>query len=232
MTALPTPEAIDRDAARVFDCLKNDGIAIIYMDVAYAIVSGTEAALHRVYKAKGRSMDRRSGVVGNLDFHDAIHVLPDAKRAIVRRIVRDADLPMSVIAPFRADHPLMAALSPFLLRMATKNDTVNFLLNAGTLRDRLAALSLAESYPLIASSANLSLRGTKYRVEDIEPEVRAAADIIIDYGPATYLQTGYAYASTQIDFRDMTLVRKGVCFDAIAGILNDEFGIDLAAQAR
>ena len=33
----------DADAARVFECLQDGGIAIVHMDVAYAIMSGTEA---------------------------------------------------------------------------------------------------------------------------------------------------------------------------------------------
>ena len=42
----------DADAGRVFDCLQAGGIAIVHMDVAYAIMSGTEDALRRVYAAK------------------------------------------------------------------------------------------------------------------------------------------------------------------------------------
>ena len=53
------------------------------------------------------------------------------------------------------------------------------------------------------------------------------ADVIIDYGPSKYLQEGYAYSSTQIDFCDMTLVREGVCFADIESILRNEFDITL-----
>ena len=53
------------------------------------------------------------------------------------------------------------------------------------------------------------------------------ADVIIDYGPSKYLQEGYAYSSTQIDFRDMTLVREGVCFAEIENILREKFDITL-----
>ncbi len=219
------------DAARVFDCLKNDGIAIIYMDVAYAIMSGTEDALRRVYQAKGRSFDKASGVVANLQAHDAIHILSEDKKRMVRAIVEEHNLPVSVIAPYRADHPLMKPLSPFLTGIATKNGTVNFLLNAGPLRGHIAALSLKENFPLIASSANVSHQGTKYRAEDIEPEVRAVADVIIDYGPAAFMQNGlegdHNLSSTQIDFGAMRLVRKGICHEPIAAVLKDGFGITL-----
>jgi tRNA A37 threonylcarbamoyladenosine synthetase subunit TsaC/SUA5/YrdC len=125
----------------------------------------------------------------------------------------------------------MKQLTPFLTGLATKDDTVNFLLNAGPLRDHIAELSIEHSFPLIASSANVSQRGTKYRADDIEPEIRAAADVIIDYGPSTYMENGlkgdFNFSSTQIDFRTMRLVRKGICFDPICAVLENEFGITL-----
>ncbi|MGY8990506.1 MAG: Sua5/YciO/YrdC/YwlC family protein [Rhodospirillales bacterium] len=219
------------NAKRVFNCLQDGGIAIVYMDVAYAIMSGSEEALHRVYKAKKRSIDKPSGVVANLRTHDEVQLLSDEAKHIVRTIVMKHDLPLSVIAPYRNDHPLMKQLTPFLTGLATKDDTVNFLLNAGPLRDHIAEFSLEHSLPLIASSANVSQRGTKYRAEDIEPEIRAAADVIIDYGPSTYMENGlkgdFNFSSTQIDFRTMRLVRKGIFFDSICAVLENEFGITL-----
>lgn len=217
----------DKDAERVFECLQHGGIAIVHMDVAYAIMSGTEDALRRVYRAKQRSYDRPSGVVANNHTHVEIQIVNKEAERIIDSITRIHNLPLSVIAPYREDHPLMRQISPFLIGMSTKNKTVNFLLNSSPLRDRIAELSLEANFPLMASSANQSQRGTKYRAEDIEPEVRAVAEVIIDYGPSKYLQRGYAYSSTQIDFRDMTLVREGVCFPEITAILNEEFDISL-----
>ena len=219
------------DAQRVFDCLRGGGIAIVHMTVAYAIISGTEDALRRVYAAKRRSLDKAGGIVANLQSHDEIQILDDEAKRMVRAITIDHDLPLSVIAPYRKDHPLMQPLTPFLASMATRDATVNFLLNAGPLRDRIAALSLEARFPLIASSANLSQHGTKYRARDIEPEIRDAADVIIDYGDAQYRQNGldaaYALSSTQIDFRALRLVRKGICFEAIQDVLKNQFGVTL-----
>jgi tRNA A37 threonylcarbamoyladenosine synthetase subunit TsaC/SUA5/YrdC len=220
----------DADAARVFECLQDGGIAIVHMDVAYAIMSGTEDALRRVYAAKARSYDRPSGVVANHRTHREIQIVSEEASRIIDAVTVRHDLPMSVIAPYRKAHPLMSAIPPFLTGMSTKDDTVNFLLNASPLRGRIAELSLEANFPLMASSANRSQQGTKYRAQDIEAEVRDVADVIIDYGPSKYLQEGYAYSSTQIDFRTYTVVRKGVCYDRIAAIFMDEFGIELRAD--
>ncbi len=132
---------------------------------------------------------------------------------------------------------MISKFSAFSKRLATKNNTVNLLLNSGPLREHIADLSLNDNFPLIASSANLSQKGTKYRVVDIEDRVKKCADIIINYGPCEFYKKGktidydgLSLSSTQIDFRDMSIVRKGVCFKEIYNIFKDEFDINLALR--
>lgn len=40
--------------------------------------------------------------------------------------------------------------------------------------------------PLVGTSANVSLTGSKFRVEDIEREIIEAAGIAVDYGLSKY----------------------------------------------
>ena len=65
----------------------------------------------------------------------------------------------------------------------------------------------------------------------MEPEVRLAANIIINYGPATYMDWGieaeYPLSSTQINFQNMRIVRRGICFGQIDKFLREDFGITL-----
>ena len=93
---------------------------------------------------------------------------------------------------------------------------------------------MKHNFPLIASSANLSQQGTKYRVKDIEPKVKQIADIIINYGPCEFFKkgktidkNGLSLSSTQIDFRNMRVVRKGVYFNRIYNIFKRDFKIKL-----
>ncbi|MDO9435386.1 hypothetical protein [Hydrogenophaga sp.] len=225
----PSKEKIQQDAKAVYDIVSGGGIGILHYDVSYAIMSASEEALRHVYAAKGRSFDRASGVVGSFEIHDSVHDLSSEKRAMVRAVTVDNNLPLSVIATYKKDHPFMAKLSPWLLEMATRDGTVNFLLNAGELRDRVAEYCWQEQRPFIASSANASLKGTKYRVEDIEPEVLAAADIVINYGPSRHIQTK-SLSSTQIDFRTMKVVRFGIFFEEISAVLKRDFGVELPAN--
>ena len=50
-------ETIERDARRVFDVLVGGGTAIIYLDVAYAILGRSEASVRKMYAAKNRPAD-------------------------------------------------------------------------------------------------------------------------------------------------------------------------------
>lgn len=225
-----SPETIERDAKRVFDVLGGGGTAIIYLDVAYAILGRSESSVRKIYAAKSRSFSRPTGIVGCLELHDTLHVVDDRKREIVRAVTVKHDLPLSVIAPFKSDHAFLRNLDPFVLSNANKDGTLNLLINAGRLRNRISVMSFEEMTPLVGSSANVSLTGSKYRVEDIEPEMLAAADVVIDYGLSRY-HNPQGRSSTMIDFRDFSVVREGVCFEQIRNVLRDEFDVELRSKS-
>ena len=80
--------------------------------------------------------------------------------------------------------------------------------------------------PLFGASANTSLQGSKYRLEDIEAPVLEAADIAIDYGTSKYANDE-GRSSSIIDLRNFKTIRIGVCYNRIAEILLQKFDIDL-----
>ena len=138
----------------------------------------------------------------------------------------DFDLPLSVVAPFRPQAPVLANLDAQALARSTKAGTQDILLNAGPLADALADLSLEQMTPVLGSSANRSDSGSKFRVEDIEPQVCSAADIIVDYGLSRY-HNDVGTSSTILDLRDFSVLRWGVCFEQIRDILSRYFRIAL-----
>ena len=83
--------------------------------------------------------------------------------------------------------------------------------------------------PLFCSSANTSLQGSNYRLEDIGAPVREAADIALDHGTSKYANDE-SRSSSIIDLRDFKTIRIGVNYERIADILLQEFGIDLQAN--
>ncbi len=217
---------IAADARRVYACLRDGGIAIIHLDIAYSVLARSADAVRRIYAAKRRSADKPTGFLGNTALHETLHILDDRARAMVRRITQHHDLPLAVIAPYRKDHPLLAGLAPFVHRHAVKGDTLNILLNASALRNALADLAVADGVLCVGSSANVSLTGTKFRLQDVEPELRAIADVEIDYGLCHY-HNAQGLSSTMIDFSTLRVQRAGVCYEQIAAILQDEFGVAL-----
>jgi tRNA A37 threonylcarbamoyladenosine synthetase subunit TsaC/SUA5/YrdC len=216
---------IEADARRAFDVLKRGGIAILPNDVGYSLIGGSAAALRRIFETKGRAPTKLNAMLGNADIHREVHVVDPRQRDIVRAITDDYDLPLGLIAPARADHPLLRALEPESWQASSKGGTVCMLMNAGRFHDAICRLSLAETHPLFGSSANRTMTGTKFRVEDMEPEITAIADVIVDYGLRKYHL--YKASSTLLDIATMQVVRFGSCYELIADVLARHFKIAL-----
>jgi tRNA A37 threonylcarbamoyladenosine synthetase subunit TsaC/SUA5/YrdC len=216
---------IEADARRAFDVLKAGGIAILPNDVGYSLIGGSAAALQRIFDTKQRATTKLNAMLGNRDIQRAVHRLSPRQQEMVDAITVDYDLPLGLIAPAYLDHPLLRGLEPAAIQGSTRAGTVCMLLNAGRFHEAICALSLAECHPLFGSSANKTLTGTKFRVEDIEPEITAIADVIIDYGLRKY--HGYKASSTLLDIETMAVVRYGSCFELIADLLQRHFKIAL-----
>ena len=215
------------DALRVFATLENDGIAVIPLDVAYAIFGGSGDAIRRIFEAKGRSFTKPNGMLADFELFSELHIVGERERSIVAAVTQDYGLPLSVVAPFRGDHPIFKSVDAFAMERSTKVGTLDLLLNSGPLATELARLSRERGRPVLGSSANRSLSGSKFRLEDVDAAVRAVAAIEIDYGLCRYANPR-AISSTIIDLKTFQVHRYGVCFDQIADILKRWFGIELA----
>lgn len=220
------PARLAADAERVFAALEAGEVAIVPLDVAYAIVGMKTKAIAAIFAAKQRSFEKPSGMFGNLDLSDELHVLSPARREIARVLVERYGLPFSIVAEYRRDHPLLRQVEPFVLENSTKNATLDILMNAGAFHNEIARVSAERGRPVFGSSANRSLTGSKYRLSDIDPAVRAAAAIAIDHGTSKYANPE-GRSSTIIDFRNFAVVRQGVCFEQIRTVFERDFGIAL-----
>lgn len=222
---VPGATSIQDDADRAFAVLRDGGIAILPMDVGYSLIGGSTGALQRIFDTKGRAPDKRNAMLG----HDAtareVFQLGSRGWEVYEAITCFHDLPLGAVGPCRTDHPLIAALTPEAREMSTVDGTVCMLVNAGPFHEALCELSLTHAHPLFGSSANRSLQGTKFRVEDIEPDVRDIADVIIDHGLRKY--HAYAASSTLLDLESLEVLRYGACFELIADVVLRHFGVTL-----
>lgn len=103
--------------------------------------------------------------------------------------------------------------------------TLAMLVNGGQLMDEIARLALEAGIPIMGSSANLTGQGTKCLVEDIEPQILEAADVVVNYGRQKY--NSPRTSSTMFDFANMRLLRYGACYDVIKDAFKRFYEIDL-----
>jgi len=220
---------IDADVARIWATLSAGGTAIFRSDVGYGIFGASRAALERINLAKGRAAHKRVGISMNRRLSEEIHVIDARGRSIIELVTKDYDLPLGVVAPFRDDHPYIRAIDPEVMALCTANGTLATGLNSGgPFHARLQDLAFDQNRPFFGSSANLTGGGQRYSIADIEPEILAAADIVLDYGLPCW--RFYNAALTMIDFRTMDVIRFGACYDLIADTVERHFGLKLPAD--
>lgn len=222
------PAQLRADIAKLFDAFASGGFGVVPLDVAYAVVATTPAGIRRIFETKRRSYNKPSGMFGNWRMSCEIHLMDETRHAMVREIVEQERIPFSVVAPFRADHPLFAAVDPFVMKNSSKGGTLDMLLNAGQFHDAIAEAAVARGTAVFGSSANVSLTGSKYRYQDIEPAILDAAAVSFDYGQSKYAHPD-GLSSTIIDFTDFSVIRVGHCFDRLMRAFANRFGVTLRA---
>lgn len=220
------PAILDADCNAVLDTIETGGIAIIPTCLTYAIIGYRAEAIAAIFAAKARSYSKPCGLFGSPSMSRDVHDLPAERHEIARLLKEEEDLPFSIVAPFRRSHPLLANLDPFVIENASKDGTMDMVVSGGPFVARLAELSLRRNIVAFGSSANRSLEGSKYRLSDIEPEVRAAASLALDYGVSRYASE-LGLSSTIIDFRDFSVVRVGHEFAKLEDTFKRRFGISL-----
>lgn len=220
------PAVLTADCDAVLDAIAAGRIAIIPTCLTYAIVGHCATAIAAIFAAKGRSYSKPCGLFGSPAISREIHDLPAHRHEMARILKEEEGLPFSIVAPFRPRHPFLATVDPFVISNASKDGTMDMVVSGGPFVTRLAELSLERGVAVFGSSANRSLEGSKYRVQDIEPEVRAAASLALDYGVSRYASP-LGLSSTIIDFRDFSVVRLGHQFAALEAAFRRRFGIML-----
>lgn len=214
------------EARRAFATMQEGGVAIIPNDVGYAAMATHYDALKRIFDSKGRAPSKLNAMVGHQRLHERLHRCSTRAREIVQAITQDYDLPLGVIAPADMSDPFLARLDPRIVAASTREGTLLMLMNAGQFHHALCELSEAADAAVFGSSANRSMHGTKFAVADIEPEILAIADRVIDYGVLKYHP--YQCSSTLLDVETLKVYRKGIAYGGILWILKRHFDIDAA----
>ena len=220
------PALLQADVDAVLDVLRAGGVAVIPTCLTYAIVGHRGPAIRSIFTAKNRSYEKPCGLFGSPALSREIHDLPEEKHAIADWLAHEAKLPFSIVAGFRPSHPFLVNMDADVIANASKAGTMDMVVSGGPFVAALAARSFERGVAVFGSSANRSLEGSKYRLMDVEPEVRAVAAIQLDYGLSRWA-TPRGLSSTIIDFRDFAVVREGHCFPELKQAFAERFGIAL-----
>ncbi|RYF33388.1 MAG: hypothetical protein EOO26_08320 [Comamonadaceae bacterium] len=223
---VPQGDALRADAREIFGIMKAGGVAIMPFDVSYAIFAHTARAVERIYEIKNRSSAKPNGVIGNWDIFSEVVDTDQKDKDLVSCVIRDNNLPLSIVAPYRVDHDFLRTTEFGALRRSTKGPTMDLLLNGGDLHGELARMSLDAAVPLMGSSANRSLTGNKFKLHDIEPEVLQQVDINVDHGTCKY-ENQWLVGSTILEMGTRRVLRFGCCYEEIQALLKREFKLDL-----
>jgi L-threonylcarbamoyladenylate synthase len=187
------------DATTFERCLRVGGIAVFPADTVYGLACEPDLpdAVARLYALKRRSRAKPSAVM--FFARDlALEALPELgprTRGLLERLLPGG---VTVLLPNPARR--------FPLACGAEPDTLG--LRVPALPDALAPLR-AISWPALQSSANLAGEPEARRLDDVAPELRAEADLVLDGGelPGT--------PSTVVDLRrfeatgEARIVREG-----------------------
>src|SRR5207244_12815776 len=154
-----TTRDVKSDAARLLNTVASGGVGIFATDVGYAIIGNGESAIARIFACKNRSFDKACGMFSNWDMFAALAEVGERERSIVDAVIHEHRLPLSVVTPYKVDHPFFSRLTPLTRERSSRGATIDMLLNAGTLHDEIARLAWARGVPVLGPSANQSLSG-------------------------------------------------------------------------
>jgi L-threonylcarbamoyladenylate synthase len=164
---------VTREEVETFErCISVGGVALFPADTVYGLATEPDSreGVDRIYRLKGRAADTPAAVMF-FDLALALAALPELgprTREAVRRLLPGA-LTLLVPNPARR-FPLACGPEPERLGVRVP-----------LLEGELAPLS-AVSWPVLQSSANRSGGPDAARLADVDDELRAGVDLILDGG--------------------------------------------------
>lgn len=208
-------------AKKSMEVLVHGGVIIIPVYEGYGIFGASEKAVDRIFAAKRRSESKSFTLLGNRALQKEIHSVSPKASQLIDAVTLDLSLALGVVSKANADHPMVRKSPPGALAKTVRNGKVNIILNSGLVMEHLAIMSIREQLPVFGTSANLTGRGLKGRVNDIEQVVRDISDYTVDAGSLA------GYSSSIIDVDGMTTLRYGYRYEEIQQLAKRDLDIAL-----
>ena len=190
-----------RSVALAAKILLEGGTAVYPTETVYGIGASVfiPGAVDRVFEIKGRSRNMPLSVaVASFEMMEAVASIDEEDRPILREILPG---PVTVLLERRPD--LSGAVTAGSAQVGIRYP------------DHPVALELIGlAGPITSTSANLSGRPPPASLEELDPEIGRAVDVVLDGG-----RSQYATPSTLIDLRSGRVIREGAGMERVREVL-------------
>lgn len=214
-------------ADEIYRTIKEGGLALVPDSIGYGLVGNSEESVKRIYSLKNRPLSKPLTYYMRQDYIRNIAEISADDGRIIDKVV--SEVPCCFIVPLKRS-AYFDNIDRSAFDLSTKEGSVAlFIEDEDTLIQRLLDISLAEDFPLIVSSANLSGHGNIYSFEDIPDEILDGVDLIIRdpevcrYNTTAWCQDRYLGA-TIIRLPEKKMKREGVLYSRIRQLIEVEYG--------
>ena len=204
---------IEQDARRIHAVVRGGGLALVPTLAGYGLIGMRAEAVARIYALKGRPASKPCVTVATWPIFDAVTSQVDARDRAWAKVV-SAHLPLALVTPIAESSGPIRRWDPAVRAQCTQDGTIATFHNAGALLCAVATLAFADGELLVGSSANRSGTGNNHTLDEVPPEMCAAADAIVDGGRTPFADLG-RMATTIVDLSTGRFVRAGLHYDTI-----------------
>ena len=189
---------------KIFSVLERGGIALIRLDVAYALICMDQKAVQKIQRMKQRSSDKQCVVLGTPKIFEEI---------TGKKIQSTISLPVGLVAKINEKSKYIRQIPKEMI----VDGKIAVFINMGALGDAIADRAFKHRKLVFGSSANITKAGNHYQLQDVENEIREQVDIEIDEGKTKYQEFANekGLGAVILDIESGKVLRKGLLFDKV-----------------
>jgi len=198
----------DNIVDKVYSVMDKEGLALIKLDVAYALVGMTPKSIRKIFQLKRRSRERLCVVLGNSKVFKEI-INPE-----LHHYIDGFTYPVGLLGKVNKKSDYFQLIPEEIIH----NDRIAVFINMGELGDELASYAYSKGRLVFGSSANITDAGNHYKLNDVESEIRKGVDFEVDLGSTKYQELrpdGRGYSSAMIDLDNDIMFRRGLVCDRV-----------------
>jgi tRNA A37 threonylcarbamoyladenosine synthetase subunit TsaC/SUA5/YrdC len=198
----------DREVADSLDAFRRGDLCLLKGDIGYGLLGNSEAAIRKMYAAKGRPYSNPCIVIGNLEILRDIALFPQPgiERWIAQTAARTT---LAVVLPVNPASRLLPTLPAWVYGQVVTNETIAAFLNVGPFLEEVIERARRQQMLIVGSSANPSAQGNIYDYAELPQQIVAAADFRINHGRSLHANPERK-ATTIVNFTNWTVKRRGV----------------------